>query len=102
MWQVKIGCRDRPGLLADICTALRTLPVTVTAASVTTTPDGKVQDAFEMKVHDELLSAEEVQCAVNAALYANLAAVGECAVLAGTGGGAGADRSRGKRARTSN
>ncbi len=42
-WRLRVTCRDRPGLLADVAVALRALPVSVAHASVTTTPEGKAQ-----------------------------------------------------------
>ncbi len=43
VWRLRVTCRDRPGLLADVAVALRALPLTITHASVTTTTEGKAQ-----------------------------------------------------------
>lgn len=72
IWRLRVTCRDRPGLLADVAVSIRNLPVSITAASVTTTPEGKAQQVFDLAVLDLSLAPEEVQCAVNAALYAHL------------------------------
>ncbi|KAJ9508100.1 hypothetical protein QJQ45_021419, partial [Haematococcus lacustris] len=71
-WMMRVTCRDRPGLLADISAALRALPLSITAASVVTTAGGKAQQVYRLQVHDTSLTPDELQCAVNAALYAHL------------------------------
>lgn len=66
---VKVNCRDRKGLLSDIVSALKSLPLVIATAAITTTKDGKVHDVFEIQLDDESVSAEDIQCAVHAALY---------------------------------
>jgi hypothetical protein len=46
---VKINCRDRRGLLSDVVGALRSFPVVISTAAITTTADGKVHDVFEVR-----------------------------------------------------
>ena len=45
-WQV--NCRDRRGLLADVISALKSFPLEITTAAVTTTADGYVYDVFQV------------------------------------------------------
>jgi len=44
----------------------------VLAASLTTSSLGKAQQVYQLSVSDSTLSTEELQCTVNAALYAHL------------------------------
>ena len=53
VWQV--NCRDRRGLLSDVITAIKSFPLEITTAAVTTTADGYVYDVFQ--VHSVLLCA---------------------------------------------
>lgn len=46
-WQV--NCRDRRGLLADVISALKSFPLEITTAAVTTTADGYVYDVFQVR-----------------------------------------------------
>ncbi|BDA44614.1 hypothetical protein COCOBI_06-0900 [Coccomyxa sp. Obi] len=67
---VKVNCKDRRGLLADLISALRSFPLEITTAAVTTTPDGFVYDVFQVKVPTgQEYSEEEIQCHVHFALY---------------------------------
>ena len=68
-YYVQIKCRDRKGLLSDIITALRHLPLEIRTAAVTTTPDGRVVDVFEVTVEDGAVRAEELQNMVHEALF---------------------------------
>ena len=45
-WQV--NCRDRRGLLSDVITAIKSFPLEITTAAVTTTADGYVYDVFQV------------------------------------------------------
>jgi hypothetical protein len=45
---VKIHCRDRLGLLADIVRTLRSIPLEITTAAITTTAAGNVYDVFQV------------------------------------------------------
>lgn len=69
---LKVTCMDRRGLLADVLHALRTLPLEITRAAITTGPDGFATDIFELKqTHhgtDKEMSAEEIQAAVGVRL----------------------------------
>lgn len=69
---LKVTCPDRRGLLADVLHALRTLPLEITRAAITTGPDGFATDIFELKqtYHgtDKEMSAEEIQAAVESRL----------------------------------
>ena len=47
IWQV--NCRDRRGLLSDLITALKSFPLEITTAAVTTTADGYVYDVFQVR-----------------------------------------------------
>lgn len=68
---VKVNCRDRKGLLGDLVTALKSFPLVICTAAITTTKDGKVHDVFEVKLDDETVTAEDIQCAIHVALYNN-------------------------------
>jgi hypothetical protein len=48
---VKVNCKDRKGLLSDVVSALKALPVVISTAAITTTKDGKVHDVFEVSAH---------------------------------------------------
>lgn len=69
---LKVTCPDRRGLLADVLHALRTLPLEITRAAITTGPDGFATDIFELKQTfygtEKEMSAEEIQAAVEAKL----------------------------------
>ena len=43
-----MNCRDRRGLLSDVITALKSFPLEITTAAVTTTADGYVYDVFQV------------------------------------------------------
>lgn len=45
---VKVNCKDRKGLLADVVSALKAFPVVISTAAITTTRDGTVHDVFEV------------------------------------------------------
>jgi hypothetical protein len=45
---VKVHCRDRHGLLADIVRALKATPCEITSAAITTTARGNVYDVFQV------------------------------------------------------
>lgn len=45
---VKVNCKDRKGLLSDVVSALKTFPVVISTAAITTTKDGTVHDVFEV------------------------------------------------------
>ncbi|KAF6254412.1 hypothetical protein COO60DRAFT_1703344 [Scenedesmus sp. NREL 46B-D3] len=66
---VKVNCRDRKGLLADVVSALRTLPVVICTAAITTTKDGTVHDVFEVRVEDSAVTPEDIRCAVHMSLF---------------------------------
>lgn len=64
---IKVSCYDRRGLLADILHALRGLPLEITRAAITTTPDGTVTDIFEMRQLNESgreMTSDEIKHAV--------------------------------------
>lgn len=54
----QVNCDDRHGLLSDLVTALKSLPLVICTAAITTTKDGTVRDVFEIKPDDSSLSAE--------------------------------------------
>ncbi|EIE21392.1 hypothetical protein COCSUDRAFT_56612 [Coccomyxa subellipsoidea C-169] len=67
---VKVNCKDRRGLLADVISALKSFPLEITTAAVTTTADGFVCDVFQVKAPSgQEYSEEEIQCHVHFALY---------------------------------
>ena len=66
---VKINCKDRKGLLSDLVGALKSFPLVISTAAITTTQEGKVYDVFEVRLDDDSITAEDVQCAVHTALY---------------------------------
>jgi hypothetical protein len=66
---VKINCKDRKGLLSDLVGALKSFPLVISTAAITTTQEGKVYDVFEVRLDDDSVTAEDVQCAVHTALY---------------------------------
>ncbi|KAK9908477.1 hypothetical protein WJX75_008518 [Coccomyxa subellipsoidea] len=67
---VKVNCKDRRGLLADVISALKSFPLEITTAAVTTTADGFVCDVFQVKAPTgQEYSEEEIQCHVHFALY---------------------------------
>lgn len=45
---LQVNCRDRRGLLSDVITALKSFPLEITTAAVTTTADGYVYDVFQV------------------------------------------------------
>jgi Helix-loop-helix DNA-binding domain len=45
---VKVHCRDRHGLLADIVRTLKAIPLEITTAAITTTAAGSVYDVFQV------------------------------------------------------
>lgn len=47
---VKVNCKDRKGLLADVVSALKAFPIVISTAAITTTKDGTVHDVFEVRV----------------------------------------------------
>lgn len=53
---VKVHCKDRHGLLSDIVRTLRSIPLEIKTAAVTTTSTGNVYDIFEV-VGPSLLSS---------------------------------------------
>lgn len=65
---VQVKCRDRRGLLSDIINALKTLPLEIRTAAVTTTQSGIVHDVFEVRADDEGLDAVEIEGAIHRAL----------------------------------
>ncbi|KAF8065960.1 PSS2 [Scenedesmus sp. PABB004] len=67
---VKVNCKDRKGLLGDVVGALKAFPVVIATAAITTTTDGTVHDVFEVRIEDESVTAEDIQCAVHSALFA--------------------------------
>eukprot|EP00775_Hariotina_reticulata_P005994 gene5994-6232_t len=70
---VKVNCKDRRGLLSDITSAIRSLPLQITRAAITTSEAGAVYDVFEIVVEPGLemegVSALDVQFQVHQALY---------------------------------
>ncbi|WIA37623.1 hypothetical protein OEZ86_014524 [Tetradesmus obliquus] len=66
---VKVNCRDRKGLLSDVVGALRAFPVVICTAAITTTKDGTVHDVFEVRIEDDSVTPEDIQCAVHMALF---------------------------------
>lgn len=56
-----MNCRDRRGLLSDVITALKSIPLEITTAAVTTTADGYVYDVFQVSSH-HLLACCGWQC----------------------------------------
>lgn len=66
---VRVKCRDRRGLLCDISNSLKQLPLEVTTAAITTTPDGRVHDVFEIRPMKGVnVSMAEVHACVEMAL----------------------------------
>lgn len=69
---IKINCKDRRGLLSDIITHLRRMPLEIKSAAVTTTAESCVMDVFEVVLDaDSGLSAQDVQCNMQAFLYSS-------------------------------
>ncbi|KAK9792974.1 hypothetical protein WJX73_004661 [Symbiochloris irregularis] len=67
---VKVNCKDRRGLLSDIITSLKAIPLEITTAAVTTTGNGYVHDVFQVKVDPtSACSAQDIQCHVHATMY---------------------------------
>ena len=56
-----MNCRDRRGLLSDVITALKSIPLEITTAAVTTTADGYVYDVFQVNFQ-HLLACCGWQC----------------------------------------
>lgn len=67
---IKINCKDRRGLLSDIITHLKRMPLEIKSAAVTTTSDSCVMDVFEVVLDaDSGLTAQDVQYNMQAILY---------------------------------
>ncbi|RMZ57043.1 hypothetical protein APUTEX25_002275 [Auxenochlorella protothecoides] len=74
---VKVHCKDRAGLLADIVRALKTMPLEITSAAVTTTRHGMVCDVFQVRLErGEAVSLSALRDAVMAVIFDSVA-VGE-------------------------
>eukprot|EP00878_Enallax_costatus_P012540 GHUV01013098.1.p1 GENE.GHUV01013098.1~~GHUV01013098.1.p1 ORF type:complete len:481 (+),score=152.21 GHUV01013098.1:1302-2744(+) len=68
---VKVNCKDRKGLLADVVSALKAFPIVISTAAITTTKEGTVHDVFEVRIEDENVTPEDIQCAVHMALFSS-------------------------------
>ncbi|KAK3238051.1 hypothetical protein CYMTET_51909 [Cymbomonas tetramitiformis] len=67
---IKVTCRDRRGLLADILNAFAPLPLEVNRAAIATSKDSVVTDIFEVTLDDGCcLGAEEIRNKVQSSLY---------------------------------
>ncbi len=67
---VRVACVDRRGLLADILNALRAMPLEVVRAAITTSPDGNVNDVFELRGAPDAVRPAEIKAAVERQLLA--------------------------------
>jgi len=65
---VKVNCKDRRGLLADVISSLKSLDLEIKTAAITTTSDGTVHDVFEVIPHPDV-TAEDIQCHVHSCVY---------------------------------
>ncbi len=44
----QVNCKDRRGLLSDVIMALKTMPLEIITAAITTTKEGNVFDVFQV------------------------------------------------------
>eukprot|EP01025_Chloroclados_australasicus_P031955 TRINITY_DN3235_c0_g1_i4.p1 TRINITY_DN3235_c0_g1~~TRINITY_DN3235_c0_g1_i4.p1 ORF type:complete len:464 (-),score=40.59 TRINITY_DN3235_c0_g1_i4:469-1737(-) len=75
---VKVCCNDRRGLLCDIIDALRSLPLEIKTAAVTTDNSSIVNDVFEIRhVQGSDVSREQIQKCVFDSVFNSKFIVGE-------------------------
>ncbi|KAK2080073.1 hypothetical protein QBZ16_002469 [Prototheca wickerhamii] len=78
IFNVKVHCKDRAGLLADMVRALKQLPLEISSAAVTTTRHGMVSDVFQVRqLKGETAAPEDIRLAVEEVVFQQAGALGE-------------------------